>query len=73
MNDPRRIDQLSYREAAELSYFGAKILHPRTVEPLKPKGIPVRIFNFSQAGQELIPFTVIGTEKESNQGIKSVT
>ena len=30
---PRRVRKLSYTEAAELSYFGAKILHPRTVEP----------------------------------------
>lgn len=31
---PRRLDRLSFAEAAELSYFGARILHPRTVEPL---------------------------------------
>ncbi len=39
----RLVPQLSYREAAELSYFGAKILHPRTVEPLAPTGVPLRI------------------------------
>ena len=47
--NPRRIDTLSYTEAAELSYFGAKILHPRTVEPLLDKGIPIRIFNIDNA------------------------
>ena len=45
----RRIAALSYDEAAELSYFGAKILHPRTVEPLIEKNIPVRIFNINAA------------------------
>lgn len=69
---PRRISRLSYREAAELSYFGARILHPRTVEPLKPRNIPIRIFNFSQAGQHLEPFTVIG-QAYPDEGIKSVT
>ncbi len=39
----RRIDTMSYEEAAELANFGAKILHPRTVEPLAPKKIPVRV------------------------------
>jgi bifunctional aspartokinase / homoserine dehydrogenase 1 len=46
---PLRIETLSYTEAAELSYFGAKILHPRTVEPLLEKGIPIRIFNIDHA------------------------
>ena len=36
---------LSYEEAAELSYFGAKILHPNTVDPLKRSGIPLVIKN----------------------------
>ncbi|HPZ08585.1 MAG TPA: aspartate kinase [Candidatus Eremiobacteraeota bacterium] len=39
------IDRLSYAEAAELAYFGAKILHPRIVQPLEPKGIPIVIKN----------------------------
>jgi len=39
------IDRLSYAEAAELAYFGAKILHPRIVQPIEPKGIPIVIKN----------------------------
>lgn len=39
------IPTLSYEEAAELSYFGAKILHPNTVEPLKKSGTPLVIKN----------------------------
>ncbi len=39
------IDILSYDEAAELAYFGAKILHPQTVEPVMLKNIPVAIRN----------------------------
>ncbi len=45
IEDAQLIDNLSYREAAELSYFGAKILHPRTVEPLIQKNIKLRIKN----------------------------
>jgi aspartate kinase len=39
----RRVDAMSYDEAAELANFGAKILHPRTVEPVSAKKIPIRI------------------------------
>src|SRR5204862_4236210 len=39
------LDSLSYAEAAELSYFGAKVIHPRTVLPAIETGIPVSILN----------------------------
>ena len=39
------LSSLSYAEAAELSYFGAKVIHPRTVLPAVEAGIPVRILN----------------------------
>ena len=50
-NDPRVVDktqpihQLQFDEAAELAYFGAKILHPTCVQPAKYAGIPVRLLN----------------------------
>jgi aspartate kinase len=40
-----RVDVCSFAEAAELSYFGAKVLHPATVLPAIEKNIPVRILN----------------------------
>ena len=73
-NDPRfventkKIDQLSFDEAAELAYFGAKILHPQTVLPAKLQNIPVRLkntMNPSDAG------TLI-TAEASSHGIKAV-
>lgn len=73
-NDPRyventkKIDQLSFDEAAELAYFGAKILHPQTVLPAKLQNIPVRLkntMNPSDAG------TLIASEA-SSKGIKAV-
>ena len=50
-NDPRIVEktspvnQLHFEEAAELAYFGAKILHPTCVQPAKFAGIPVRLLN----------------------------
>jgi len=48
VTDTHGIHQLTYTEAAELAYFGAKILHPRTVEPLMAQRIPIRIFNIAK-------------------------
>jgi len=73
-NDPRfvantsKIDQLSFLEAAELAYFGAKILHPQTVLPARVQNIPVRLkntMNPSDSG------TLI-TAKSDGRGIKAV-
>lgn len=50
-SDPRIVDktdpvhQLHFEEAAELAYFGAKILHPTCIQPAKYAGIPVRLLN----------------------------
>ena len=50
-NDPRIVDgtvpvrQLNFDEAAELAYFGAKILHPTCIQPAKFAGVPVRLLN----------------------------
>jgi len=50
-NDPRFIDnthpikELSFDEAAELAYFGAKILHPSSIKPARGKNIPVKLLN----------------------------
>ena len=41
----RTVPRLSYAEAAELAYFGAKVLHPRTIQPATDRRIPVRICN----------------------------
>ncbi|MDR2887816.1 MAG: aspartate kinase [Bacteroidales bacterium] len=53
-NDPRFVEntrvihELSFDEAAELAYFGAKILHPSTINPAREKNIPVRLKNTLQ-------------------------
>jgi aspartate kinase len=45
--DTQKIAQLSYRETIELAFYGAKILHPKTIKPLQNKNIPLHIKSFS--------------------------
>lgn len=66
----RSIPRLSYAEAAELAYFGAKVLHPKTIQPAVETQIPVRICNSRDPTQ---PGTVIGLETETApQTVKSI-
>lgn len=50
--DPRlfenvaKIDRLSYKEAIEMTYYGAKIIHPKTIKPIQNKGIPLWVKSF---------------------------
>lgn len=73
-NDPRivekteAISQLHFEEAAELAYFGAKILHPTCIQPAKHAGIPVRLKNTIQPEA---PGTIINSEKVKGK-IKAV-
>jgi aspartate kinase len=57
--DARTLPRLSYQEAAELSYFGAKVLHPKTIAPAVETGIPVIIRN---SFRPQAPGTVISAE-----------
>jgi aspartate kinase len=59
----RTIARMSYTEAAELAYFGAKVLHPKTIQPAVEKLIPVRICN-SRAPEEA--GTLVGSETEAS-------
>lgn len=67
----RSIPRLSYAEAAELAYFGAKVLHPRTLHPAVERGIPVRVRN-SAAPES--PSTLIDEAgaPASGAGVKAV-
>lgn len=43
--DAKKIPEMNFGEAAELAYFGAKVLHPRTIEPVRLKHIPLKVKN----------------------------
>ena len=45
VKDPQVVPHLSFAEASELAYFGAKVLHPATIQPAVARNIPVRILN----------------------------
>jgi aspartate kinase len=45
VKEARSLPELSYSEAAELAYFGAKVLHPKTMLPCIDRGIPIRVLN----------------------------
>jgi len=63
--DARPLARLSYAEAAELAFFGAKVLHPKTIQPAVETGIPVRICNSRQAH---LPGTLIDGQAEASPG-----
>ena len=73
-NDPRivkntfPIRELSFAEAAELAYFGAKILHPSTITPAKMKGVPVRLKNTMEPSA----FGTLISEKSTDTEIKAI-
>lgn len=56
-----KIDQISYREAIELSYFGASIIHPKTLKPLQNKRIPLKIKSFVEP---TAPGTIIHSDEQ---------
>lgn len=65
------IPEVSYREAVELSFFGAKVLHPKTIQPVMKKKIPVWIkntFNPGCAGTK-----IVHASKNGQPGVKAVT
>jgi aspartate kinase len=74
-NDPRIVKrtfpvrELTFEEAAELAYFGAKILHPSTITPAKMRGVPVRLKNTMEPSA---PGTVISASQSVNAEIKAI-
>jgi aspartate kinase len=68
--DARTIPVLSYEEAAELAYFGAKVLHPKTIKPAVDHGIPVRVCNTFEPDK--IGTMVLSEAGETPSRIKSI-
>lgn len=67
----KTIPQLTYREVSELAYYGAKVLHPRTMRPVMESHIPLRIkntFNPEHAGS-----VIVYENDQQHDGIKAVT
>lgn len=71
VDDARVIPSMSYEEAAELAYFGARILHPRMINPLRERAIPLRVRNVYTPQQ---PGTLVRDKVSAMApGIRAVT
>lgn len=71
IENARKIPYISYIEAMELSYFGASILHPRVIEPVTKKKIPIRVKNLLNPEDE---GTLIGEVPErTEKAVKAIT
>ena len=69
-SDARLLSDVTYNEAAELAYNGAKVLHPRTLAPLAEMGIPVRIKNSFRPERS---GTRISNHVGTHEGVRAVT
>jgi aspartate kinase len=56
-DDTVRLEKISYIDAIELTYYGTSVIHPKTIQPLKNKGIPLYVKSFLHPGD---PGTIIG-------------
>ena len=71
VNDARHLPEITYREAAEMSYFGAKVIHPKTMLPAIENNIPIRIKNTFNPSY---PGTLISAKTGAGAGVvKNVT
>lgn len=59
----QKISRLSYRETIELAFYGAKVLHPKTIKPLQNKNIPLEIKSFYHPGE---PGSIIQDSEKSD-------
>jgi aspartate kinase len=74
VSEARSLPVLTYREVSELAYYGAKVLHPKTMRPCVENGIPLRIkntFNPSHSGTVIIG--EVGEGQRDSGNIKAVT
>jgi aspartokinase/homoserine dehydrogenase 1 len=71
VREARTIGDISYAEAAELAYFGAKVLHPKTLRPVADAAIPVWIRNSFEPEKSGTKITPAG--RPSRSGVKAIT
>ncbi|MEY3342768.1 MAG: hypothetical protein RL090_452 [Bacteroidota bacterium] len=66
--DAQKLETMSYNDAIELAYFGASVIHPKTIKPLENKGIPLHVKSFMDP---LLSGTVIGRDYQTKPLIPS--
>ena len=63
--DAQKLEEISYKEAVEMSFSGAKVIHPKTIKPLHNKNIPLYVKSFLFPGEE-------GTVIKANATLKTI-
>ena len=66
--DTIKLDRISFREAIELSYYGASVIHPKTLKPLQNKKIPLLVKSFTDPGA---PGTIIDADTSNDHMVPS--
>ncbi len=69
--DAQTLEEISYVEAAELAYYGAKVLHPKTIRPAIDRNIPVRILNTFQP--EHAGTLIVAQPRTNGRTVKAIT
>lgn len=67
-NDPQQLKNISYHEAVELAYYGASVIHPKTIKPLQNKNIPLYVKSFVNPTAE---GTIINNNSIHDESISS--
>ena len=67
-SDTVKLDQISFKEAIELSYYGASVIHPKTIKPLQNKGIPLFVKSFIHPDE---PGTIIQESTDQDNLVPS--
>ena len=70
VKDARTLAAISYSEVAELSFFGAKVLHPRTMQPVREMNIPVRVLNSLNPDH---PGSIVSNKVSNTPVVKGIT
>jgi len=71
VHETRTVQILTYEEAAELSFYGAKVLHPCTIEPVRRRKIPIHICNSRQPKDK--GTLIVSSTTQSSNPVKSIT
>ncbi len=70
VKNAKTLDKVSFAEASELAYFGARVLHPKTILPAMEKNIPVKVLNsFNPKNKGT---TIVGRAAKNNQIVKAI-
>ena len=76
VNSAKLIEEIDIKEAAELSFFGAKVIHPKTIQPLIKNNIPLKIlntFNHNQPGTIIQKYEKIYNSNNLIKGVTSIS